>query len=331
VRIAVDAMGGDHAPQDVVLGALAASRKYGIPVSLFGRPERIEPYLTQENAAGADYLVVEAAEEILATERPAQAVRQKRHSSIVMGVAAVREGGADAFVSAGNTGALMTASLLGLGKLMRRPALGAVLPTLAGHPLLLLDAGASVDAHPEDLAEYGLLGALYAERVLRLQRPRVALLNIGTEEGKGNDLVVKAYGLLAHQPINFVGNIEGRELISGSADVVVCDGFVGNITLKVVEGMGMGMMGLVRQELGKGFQTRLGALLVRERLRDVAKRLDYETYGGAPLFGVRGPVIKCHGSSRSLAVQSAVRAAHDYVACGAVAAMLEALHQEGEQ
>jgi glycerol-3-phosphate acyltransferase PlsX len=330
MRIAVDAMGGDHAPADVVLGALEASRSYGIPVCLVGREERIAPFLTQENIQGADFVVMAAPEEIGAHEKPAQAVRQKRLSSIVVGVESVRLGQADAFVSAGNTGALMTASLLGLGKMMRRPALGVVLPTLSGAPLLLLDAGASVDARPEDLVEYAVAGSLYAEQVLRRPRPSVALLNIGAEESKGNELVRAAYDLLKGQPLNFVGNIEGRDLIAGTVDVVVCDGFVGNIALKVIEGVGSGVFSLLREELAKGFQTRLGGLLVHERMRAVAKRLDYATYGGAPLFGVRGPVIKCHGSSRALAVRNGVRVAHDYVACGAVHSMEDALRREGE-
>ena len=329
MRIAVDVMGGDHAPADVVLGALEASRSFGIPVGLVGRAERIAPFLTQANTAGADFVVIEATEEIGPHEKPAQAVRQKRRSSIVVGVESVRQGQTDAFVSAGNTGALMTASLLGLGKMMRRPALGVVLPTLSGRPLLLLDAGASVDARAEDLVEYALAGSLYAEQVLRRPQPSVALLNIGTEEGKGNELVRGAYDLLKQQPLHFVGNIEGRDLIAGSVDVVVCDGFVGNIALKVIEGVGTGVFSLLRDELGKGFQTRLGGFLVHERMRAVAKRLDYATYGGAPLFGVRGPVIKCHGSSRALAVRNGVRVAHDYVACGAVHSMEDALRREG--
>ncbi len=330
MRIAVDAMGGDHAPGDVVLGALEASRTFGIPVGLVGKGDRIEPFLTQANTAGADFVLIEAPEEIGPHEKPAQAVRQKRLSSIVVGVESVRQGQADAFVSAGNTGALMTASLLGLGKMMRRPALGVVLPTLSGNPLLLLDAGASVDARPEDLVEYALAGSLYAEQVLHRPQPSVALLNIGVEEGKGNEMVRGAYDLLKQQPLNFTGNIEGRDLIAGNVDVVVCDGFVGNIALKVIEGVGTGVFSLLREELAKGFQTRLGGLLVHERMRSVARRLDYATYGGAPLFGVRGPVIKCHGSSRSLAVRNGVRVAHDYVACGAVHSMEDALRREGE-
>ncbi len=329
MRIAVDAMGGDHAPADVVIGALEASRSFGIPVGLVGREERIAPFLTQENTAGADYVLIEAPEEIGPHEKPAQAVRQKRLSSIVIGVESVRQGQTDAFVSAGNTGALMTASLLSLGKIMRRPALGVVLPTISGQPLLLLDAGASVDARPEDLVEYALAGSLYSEQVLQRSEPSVALLNIGVEEGKGNEMVRGAYDLLKQQPLRFIGNIEGRDLIAGTVDVVVCDGFVGNIALKVIEGVGSGVFSLLRDELAKGFQTRLGGFLVHERVRSVAKRLDYATYGGAPLFGVRGPVIKCHGSSRALAVRNGVRVAHDYVACGAVHSMEDALRREG--
>ncbi len=330
MRIAVDAMGGDHAPVEIIRGALEASREHGIPIALVGREAVIAPHLTEEATRDADFAVVEAAEEIGADEKPAQAVRQKRRSSIVLGIEQVREGQCDAFVSAGNTGALMTASLLGLGKIMRRPALGAVLPTFAHRPVLLLDAGASVDARPEDLVEYALAGSLYAEHVLHQQSPAVALLNIGLEETKGNELVRAAYPLLRELPIRFVGNIEGREVLSGNVQVVVSDGFVGNVMLKTIEGFGIGIFSLLREELSRGFQTKLGGLLVRERLREVGKTLDYSTYGGAPLFGVRGPVIKCHGSSRALAIRNGVRVASEFVACGAVRRMEGALQGEGE-
>lgn len=330
MRIAVDAMGGDHAPAEIVRGALEASREHSIPIALVGREAEIAPYLTDDATHGADFTLVEAAETIGSDEKPAQAVRQKRHSSIVLGIDEVREGRCDAFVSAGNTGALMTASLLGLGKIMRRPALGAVLPTFRGKPLLLLDAGASVDARPEDICEYALAGSLYAEHVLHMPEPSVALLNIGQEETKGNDLVRAAYGLLQDLPVRFKGNIEGRDVLSGDVQVIVCDGFVGNVMLKTIEGFGIGIFALLREELGRGFQTRLGGLLVRERLREVGRTLDYATYGGAPLFGVRGPVIKCHGSSRALAIRNGVRVATEYVACGAVQKMENALHQEGQ-
>lgn len=321
-------MGGDHAPADIVRGALDASRQHGIPVALVGRQDALAPLLTDEATAGADYAVVEALESIGSDERPAQAVRQKRLSSIVVGIAQVSEGHCDAFVSAGNTGALMTASLLGLGKIMRRPALGAVLPTFAHRPVLLLDAGASVEARPEDLVEYALAGSLYAEYVLHQPHPQVALLNIGVEETKGNDLVRAAYPLLKELPIRFVGNVEAREALSGDVQVIICDGFVGNVLLKTVEGLGIGIFAMLREELARGFQTKLGSVLVRQRLRAVASTLDYATYGGAPLFGVRGPVIKCHGSSRALAVHNGVRVASEYVQCGAVSRMEGAL-QEG--
>ncbi|MDA8344031.1 MAG: phosphate acyltransferase PlsX [Thermaerobacter sp.] len=330
MRIAVDAMGGDHAPAEIVRGALEASREHGIPIALIGRETEIAPLLTPAATQGADYALVDALEAIGPDEKPAQAVRQKRQSSIVLGIEQVREGRCDAFVSAGNTGALMTASLLGLGKIMRRPALGAVLPTFARRPVLLLDAGASVDARPEDLVEYAVVGSLYAEHVLHLPDPAVALLNIGLEESKGNELVRAAYQRLQNLPIRFVGNIEGREVLSGDVQVIVSDGFAGNVMLKTIEGFGIGIFALLRDELARGFQTKLGGLLVRERLREVGKTLDYATYGGAPLFGVRGPVIKCHGSSRALAVRNGVRVASEYVACGAVRRMEGALQQEGD-
>ncbi|EQD46243.1 glycerol-3-phosphate acyltransferase PlsX, partial [mine drainage metagenome] len=182
----------------------------------------------------------------------------------------------------------MTAAMLGLGKIMRRPAIGALLPTFSGRPTLLLDAGASVDVRPEDLAEYAVVGSLYVENVLGVERPRVGLVNIGVEEEKGNEQVRTAYALLRELDINFVGNVEGRDVTAGEVDVLVCDGFVGNVVLKVVEGLGLGIFSMIREEIGQSFQSRLGGLLVRTRLRTLGRRLDYFNYGGAPMLGLEG-------------------------------------------
>lgn len=317
-------MGGDHAPGEIVAGALDASRRWQIPITLYGRREVIEPIL-ERSGSGADALVVDAREVIGPDEKPVQAVRRKKDSSLVRAVDAVQSGDADALVSAGNTGAVMTAATLRLGKIMRRPAIAAIVPTFSGRPMLMLDAGASVDARPEDLAEYAVVGSLYVEHLYGIDRPRVGLLNIGAEEEKGNEQVRAAYLLLRQLPINFVGNVEGREVVEGQCDVLVCDGFVGNVVLKVIEGFGLGIFQLMRQEIGQTFQSRLGGLLMRDRLRDMSRRLDYFSYGGAPMLGLKGPLIKCHGSSKALAVANAVRVARDYVAGDVVQKMQEAL------
>lgn len=327
MRIAIDAMGGDNAPNEIVAGALEAARRWQIPITLIGRREVIEP-IVERSGTVADVRVVDAREVIEADDKPVQAVKKKRDSSIVRAIDMVRCGEADGLVTAGNTGAVMTAAMLGLGKIMRRPAIGALMPTFAGHPTLLLDAGASVDARPEDLAEFAVVGSLYVENVLGVPNPKIGLVNIGTEAEKGNEQVRAAYALLSELGLNFVGNVEGRDVTAGNVDVLVCDGFVGNVVLKVVEGLGLGIFSMIREEMGQTFQSRLGGLLVRDRLRAMGKRLDYFTYGGAPMLGLKGPLIKCHGSSGARALANAVRVARDYVLTDAVGKMQVALGKE---
>jgi len=315
VRIGIDAMGGDHGIAEAVPGAVEAARTLEIPVTLFGQAELIEEELRGINRAGLDISVVDCREVIETAEAPLQAIRQKKNSSMAQGFRSLRDGEIDAFVSAGNTGALVVGGSLIVGMMegLRRPGLATTLPTVHMQPMVLVDAGASVDPRPEQLAEYAVVGSIYAEQILKRESPRVALVNIGVEEEKGNELTRKAYALLKNAPIRFVGNVEARELVSGDVDVAVADGFVGNVILKLAEGFGLGMFKMIQDEIRQSFLSRVGGLLVRPRLRRLKNLVDYASYGGAPLFGPTSPVIKCHGSSKRDAIKNGVRVAEEFV------------------
>jgi glycerol-3-phosphate acyltransferase PlsX len=241
-------------------------------------------------------------------EQPARAVRRKRASSLVVGMQLVAAGAGDAFVSAGNTGAIMVGGLLELGRLpgVERAALGTVIPTTDGRGTLLLDMGATMDATAIQLMQFAIMGSAYMELARGLSAPRVGLLNVGSEESKGNEVVKQAYRLLQSCDLNFVGNIEGRDIILGGADVVLCDGFVGNVVLKHTEGLGKGLFEMMKEEFTRDLRGKLGAFLLRPALRNVLARMDYSEYGGAPLLGVKGVCIKCHGSSRARAVKNGI-------------------------
>lgn len=316
MKIAIDAMGGDHAPGEIVRGALAGAEQFGLVPVLVGPPEALAREI---RASGRDPGAVEivAAHEVISNdESPIQALKRKPGASLAVALRLLKEGSVEAMVSAGNTGALMAGALLSLGRLpgVQRPALGAVIPSLTGRGTLLIDVGANVDPRPEQLQQYAVIGRLYAEQVLGRSEPKIGLLNIGTEPGKGNELAKATHALLAESPaLNFIGNVEARNLLAGEADVVIMDGFVGNVVLKLTEGFGMGLFGLLRQELQGDFRSRLGAWLAKPSLRRVLGRLDYAEYGGAPLFGLQGTVIKCHGSSHAKAITSGLRVARDFV------------------
>jgi phosphate acyltransferase len=309
IRVAVDALGGDRAPEEIVAGA-ADARSQAIQPILFGR-------------AGLDTLglpLVETTEAIAMNEKPAEAVRGKPDSSLVRAVRAVGEGEADVVVSAGNTGAMLAASLLELRRLagVMRPAIAVPIPTRSG-PSVLLDSGANADARPEHLVQFAHMGAVFAEEILGIERPEVRLLSIGEEAGKGNQLTLEAHELLAATDLNFAGNAESRELLSKAADVVVCDGFTGNIALKLLEGTIGTLLDALREEISATARGRLGGLLIRPAARRLRARLDPDTYGGAYLLGLRGLAVIAHGSSGRMAVANAVRLAargveHDIVA-----------------
>lgn len=312
MRIAVDVMGGDFAPEEIIKGARRSALAYpDIEVILVGQPQRIEEFLPQTGRP--KNLVIKAASEVVEMdEHPAQAVRKKRDSSIVVATRMVKEGEAEAIVSAGSTGAQMAAALLGLGRIkgIDRPAIVTVLPTLEGGKLLL-DVGANPDAKPENLLQYAMMGSIYAERILGIGNPKVGLLNIGGEEGKGNELTQATYPLLKEAPLNFIGNIEGRDVPYGRADVVVCEGFVGNVVLKTTEGLAGALFQLIKERITSTPIRKLGALAVKPGLREISKILDYAEYGGAPLLGVNGISIICHGSSKEKAIYNAIRVAKE--------------------
>jgi glycerol-3-phosphate acyltransferase PlsX len=313
LRVALDAMGGDNAPDATVAGAIRAARTWGYQVQLIGREADLRATLgRQGDLSGAESLleIVHAPEVIEMGEHPASAVRAKRQSSMAVGINLVKKGAADCFVSAGNTGGVLATALLGLRRIegitTERPALAAQLPTANGS-CVMLDVGANVDVKPEWLAQFALMGSIYAE-VLGKSRPTVATLSNGEEEGKGNALLAAAVPLIRALPINYVGNVEGNQVTAGAVDVVVVDGFAGNVFLKGAEGVVATMTDLIRQELTRNPFRALLAAGLRPAFRAIRDRLSYEAYGGVPLLGVNGVCIVGHGRSTPLAIQNAIRA-----------------------
>ncbi|MFP5264546.1 MAG: phosphate acyltransferase PlsX [Blastocatellia bacterium] len=324
IKIAVDAMGGDFAPANEVEGALEAARDLNIGVILVGRSEQIQAELDKQRrsrAISGGFLwrnskveIVDAQEVITMGEPVANAVRRKRNSSIRVAAKLVRDGQAQALVSAGNTGAVMMTSKLVIGALPKvdRPALAAVLPTLTGQGTVILDVGANAECKPSHLYDFAVMGSLYSSVIVGIRNPRVGLLSIGEEEAKGNDLTKEAFKLLRRSPLNFIGNVEGRDMFTGQADVIVCDGFTGNIALKTSEGVFEFIMRLLKHELQATIQTKAGALLTRPAFQKFKQRLDYAEYGGAPLLGIKGVTVICHGRSSPKAIRNAIGVARDY-------------------
>jgi phosphate acyltransferase len=314
LRVAVDAMGGDHAPREIVAGAAQAARELGLEILLVGPAGRIHSELQAAGGAALPIHAVDATEVIEMGEPPAMALRRKRRASILVAMETLRRGDAEAVVSAGNTGAAMAAALLTLGRIegIDRPAIAAMLPTLRGRAIML-DVGANVDCRPKHLLQFAVMGSVYASRVLGVARPRVGIMSNGSEDNKGNELVIRAGGLLRRSGLHFIGNVEGRDFFGGIADVVVCDGFVGNLLLKFGEGLAVGIFTLLREELSRGLLVRLGVALATPRLRALARRMDYTEYGGAPLLGVNGICIITHGSSRAKAIRNSIALAAESV------------------
>ncbi|MFS0672400.1 phosphate acyltransferase PlsX [Ornithinibacillus sp. 179-J 7C1 HS] len=306
MKIAIDAMGGDYAPKEIVLGAMDAIQEFdNLHITLVGDEKQITEYVTNSERI----TIVHADEVITGDDEPVRAVRRKKNSSMVKMAEEVKEGRADACISAGNTGALMSAGLFVVGRIpgIDRPALSPTLPTLEGEGFLMLDVGANVDAKPTHLVQYAIMGSVYAEKVRSIKNPRIGLLNIGTEDGKGNDLTKKAFELMKKAPINFVGNVESRDLLNGVADVVVTDGFTGNVALKTVEGTAASLFTMLKETFMSSLKTKLAAGLVKNDLKGLKDKLDYSEYGGAALFGLAAPVVKAHGSSNRRAIFSAIK------------------------
>ncbi|WLR52305.1 phosphate acyltransferase PlsX [Bacillus tianshenii] len=312
MKIAIDAMGGDHAPKEIVLGAVKAVESFSdIEIVLVGDENEIRKHMQEHNRIS----IIHTDEKIEATDEPVRAVRRKKGASMVLAATEVKEGRADACISAGNTGALMTAGLFVVGRIpgIERPALSPTLPTVDGSGFVLLDVGANVDAKPEHLLHYAIMASIYSEKVRAVSNPRVGLLNVGTEEKKGNELSKQAYELLQEAPIHFIGNVEARDLLDGVADVVVCDGFTGNIALKTIEGTALSMFSMLKERLTSTFTAKLAAGVLKPQLLDLKAKLDYSEYGGAALFGLKAPVVKAHGSSNANAVYNAVRQTREMV------------------
>lgn len=309
MRIAIDAMGGDHAPRATTEGALAAAKQWpDAELILVGDAAQIEPLLHERPA---NLKVHHASEVVTPDDEPVKAVRRKKDASMVVAGRLVREQQADAMISAGNTGALMATGLLIIGRIegIERPALAPMIPTLDGSGVLALDLGANMDATAENLLQYAIMGSVYRAKVHGIAKPRVGLLNVGTEAKKGNELTKAAYPLLEQAPICFVGNVEARDVLQAECDVLVCDGFVGNILLKSLEGTAGAIFSVLKEEFTRSVWTKLAAAIVKPGLSRFKKKLDYTEHGGAPLLGVNGLVLKSHGSSDANAIYNAVRQA----------------------
>jgi len=331
--ISLDAMGSDRAPKPEVEGAILAARHYGLGVILVGKEDVLRAELAHHpNAAGLPIEIVRASEVIGMHEKAATAVRSKRDSSLRVGLRLVREGRAQGFVTAGNTGAAMATAKMVLGALPKvdRPGLAAVFPTAVhSKATIMIDVGANVDSKPHNLEQFAIMGEIYYRTIFGKPRPTVGLLSIGEEESKGNELTRESYKLLQRLPLNFVGNVEGRDLYNGKLDVIVCDGFVGNVALKISEGMVETVRHLLKQSLSATITSQMGALLSRRAFADFKKRLDYSEYGGAPLLGLKGACIISHGSSNANAIKNALRVAAEFATGGtnrAIEQELAALH-----
>jgi phosphate acyltransferase len=320
MKIVVDAMGGDYAPENVIAGVVEALKEFKVTIVLVGITERIEAELKKHNYPKDRIEIVHAPEVVEMDDHAAVAIRQKKNSSITIGVGLLKKPGYDAFISAGNTGACVAASTIVLGMIegVDRPGIGIVIPTLNKFSFLI-DVGANTAAKPEHLLQYAKMAKVYAQEVLEVEKPGVGLLNIGSEEGKGTDLQKEAHKLLEEKEPNFIGNVEANEIYTGKAHCIVCDGYVGNVALKVSEGLMESVGILMKREIKKSPIAILGALLLKTSLKQAKKSIDYSEYGGAPLLGVNGLVLISHGRSSPKAIKNAIRAAirevdHDFLA-----------------
>jgi glycerol-3-phosphate acyltransferase PlsX len=309
--IALDAMGGDSAPRAEVEGAILAARELDVRVLLVGIESTVRQELARQKAKGLPIEVVNATEVVTMKDSPSQAFRRKKDSSVHVAAKLVRSGQADGMVSAGNTGAVMTIARFILGTLpsVDRPALAAAMPTAKGTPVVLLDVGANVDSKPEQIEQFAVMGEIYYRAIFGTKRPRVGLLSIGEEEMKGNELTREASNLIKQTSVNFIGNVEGRDVYAGVVDVIVCDGFIGNIALKISEGLVEHVGGMLKKAIKSRLSSQLGYVLAKSAFDDFRKKTDYAEYGGAPLLGVRGTAVIGHGRSNGNAIKNAIRVA----------------------
>lgn len=314
MKIALDAMGGDHAPQAIVEGGVAAAREEGLTLIFVGHERIVAEELEKHDTRGLQLEVHHAPQKVEMHEKPAAVIRKKRDSSIWIATDLVKKGHADAVISAGNTGAAMATALFLLGALrgVERPAIATFLPTLRGQ-VVILDVGANVDCRPHHLFQFAIMGCEYAKRVLGKNKPAVGLLSIGEEDTKGNEVTKEAFRLLKESPLHFVGNVEGKDVYSGQADVVVCDGFIGNVALKISEGLAEATAQLLKREIAATPFGKIGYFFLRSAFSNFKKKVDYAEYGGAPLLGVNGVCIICHGRSSAKAVKNAIKVAASLV------------------
>ncbi len=308
MKVLIDGMGGDNAPAAVVEGAVLASAETDDEICLIGREEDLLRELEKYDHDVSRISVIDAREVISNEDSPVRSISSKKDSSIVRGISMVREGGGDMFISAGNSGALMAGSLFILGRIngIDRPAIGSVYPILGKGVSMLIDSGANSECKPRNLLEFGIMGSLYMEKVFGMEAPRVGLVNLGVEENKGSTLTKAAHDLLSKSGVNFIGNIEAREVPLGASDVIVCDGFVGNVILKLTEGLAISLMGRMKDRFTDGLRAAVGSALLKDKLKGLKKDFDYTEYGGAPILGVKGPVVKMHGSANANAVKNSI-------------------------
>jgi glycerol-3-phosphate acyltransferase PlsX len=316
IRIAVDAMGGDHAPREVVHGAVLAAKEYGIAVQLVGLPEIVSQELSRHNITGLNISVVPASEIVSMDEKPSRAIVKKKDSSIVVATKQVADGLADGVVAAGSTGAAAVAAQINLGRIanLDRSAIACVMPTSSNKPCVVLDVGANVECTPFQLFQFGIMGSILSEGLFNTKHPKVGLLNIGAEETKGTELVKEAYKLMQNrEQLNFVGFVEGRDFPMGKVDVVVTDGFTGNVALKTSEGIAKMISLMLKQELLSSIRNKIGSKIAEPAFQSLKRRIDYNEFGGALLIGVKGVYVIAHGGSTHTAIKNAIRTASDMV------------------
>ena len=335
INIAVDVMGGDNAPEEIIKGALkAVSESKDANLLLVGKSDIICKQLKTADFSEEKVEIIDAPEVINMKDSPSKSLRKKKKSSINIGTRLIKENRAGAFISAGNTGAVMAAGLLNIGRLsgIKRPAIGTFIPSHKGKTLVM-DAGANVDSKPLNLLQSSLMGQLYARLILNKNNPKIGLLSIGEEEEKGNKLTTETYKLINNDVriTNFIGNVEGRDVFNGSCDVIICDGFTGNIVLKTTEGAASFVLDNLKEAFTSNFLTRIGAFLLKSRLKNIKQNLDYRQYGGAPLLGLQGPVIISHGSSDAVAIYNAVLLAKKIVKNNVIKEIEKIIHKEGEK
>ncbi|MBT0665794.1 phosphate acyltransferase PlsX [Geobacter pelophilus] len=328
MRVAIDAMGGDNAPGVEVEGAVNAAREFGIPVTLVGDEDRIRAELAHYDSTGLDIQIKHASEVVGMHDSPSDAIRKKKDSSIRVAFELVKSGDAEAVVSAGNSGATMAAGMFVLKRIkgIERPAIAQIFPTLKGKTLVL-DVGGNVDCKPVHLVHFAIMGSVYARSIMGIETPRIGLLSNGEEESKGNELTRETNAFLKDAPISYAGYIEGRDIFAGAVDVVVCDGFVGNVVLKLSEGLSEAVGKMLKEEILKSFLPKIGFLLARPAFQRFMKKVDYAEYGGAPLLGIDGVGMICHGGSNTKAIKNAIKFAHEYAQRGVNQKMAEKLQE----